>query len=219
MDQPVKQPRGDIYATLNRYKQRGDKKPMFVGHVTRPGETAQLPLTLWARHYTDPKTGEQKKRFFGTAGSIASNASAMDHIDALMTAPIAADEIEFASIKLKPGQVVFFPNQFKAEAPDKNRPDFSGGVLLDDGTPLFRACIWLKAIEDSGDPYLSGATSFPLPGKSEAEMQDAIAHEPVADRAEANVALAAGIVERKSRSRGGRGELALTRTRRQHFHG
>lgn len=42
---------------------------------------------------------------------------------------------------------------------------------LDGTTAPFRASVWLRKTED-GRPYLSGATSFPIPGKTEAEMQD-----------------------------------------------
>lgn len=38
----------------------------------------------------------------------------------------------------RPGQIVLFPNKFKAEAPDRERPDLWGWANRSDGTPPFR---------------------------------------------------------------------------------
>ena len=41
-----------------------------------------------------------------------------------------------------------------------------------DGSPVVRLSVWAKK-DRNQNPMLAGATSYPLPGKSEAEMQDA----------------------------------------------
>ena len=54
----TEQPTGNLYAPLNRYKTPGDDKPMFSGRLTKPGQEAEFPFSLWAFKYTDKKTGE-----------------------------------------------------------------------------------------------------------------------------------------------------------------
>lgn len=71
------QTRGDFVAWQNRYKQPGDKRPMFEGKLTAPGSDAELPVTLWSHEYTDPKSGEARIMFSGTVGAVATNAEPM----------------------------------------------------------------------------------------------------------------------------------------------
>lgn len=161
---------GNIIAWQNRYKQAGDNRPVFDGYVTKPGSTEELPLALWAHKYADKTTGEERIMLSGTIGRVARNAAAIDQI-AAMIADTPAAELALGRVTVAPGQVVLFPNGFKAEAPDKDRPDYWGPINFGDGTPVVRASVWLK--QKDGRPYVAGATSFPIPGKSERENQDA----------------------------------------------
>lgn len=197
MDQP--QLRGDFYAPMNRNKQPGDDRPMFTGRLTKPGDDAKHPFQLWAHPYTDPKTGEQLVSFSGTLDAVSPDALPMDQIHALIAAhPDQAEKI-IGNLKLRPGQIVLFPNGFKAEAPEKDRPDYWGWVVPHDGTEPFKPSVWFKKFDD-GRVYMSGATSYHQPGKSEAERQD--------DLAAASNLIAEGAVTKgmpKTKGRGGRG--------------
>lgn len=87
---------------------------------------------------------------------------------------------------------------FKAEAPDKDRPDYWGPMNFGDGTPVVRASVWLK--QKDGRPYVAGSTSFPIPGRTEREQQGAV---PVLKDLLDSGAVSQGMpAERKSR-RGG----------------
>lgn len=196
MSQSTPQPRGDFYAPVNRYKQPGDSKPIFTGTLTKPGDDAKLPFSLWAFDYTDKKTGEVRKGYSGTINGVPTNVPAQDQIDALL-ADAAGAEVKVANLTLRPGQVVLFENGFKDEAPDKNRPDLWGWVNPTDGTPPFQPHVWIKTFEDSNRPYLSGSTQYPQAGKSQAEQQ------PTLDEIVASGAVTKGMPEKKGR--GGRG--------------
>ncbi len=199
MDQPVTQPTGDFYAPVNRYKQPGDDKPIFSGHLTKPGEEAKLPFALWAFEYTNGKTGEVLRGYSGGINGVPANIPAQAQIDALLADADAGKEVNVANLTLRPGQIVLFANGFKAEAPDKNRPDLWGYVNPTDGTPVFRPSVWIKQFEDSNRPYLSGATQYPLPGKSERQHQDAAA---AVERLIADGKVSKGMP--KTKERGGR---------------
>lgn len=173
MDQPTKQPTGDFYAPVNRYKQPGDDKPIFTGTLTKPNDEAKLPFALWAFDYTNRKTGEVLRGYAGGINGVPANIPAQAQIDALLADVDAGKEATVANLTLRPGQVVLFANGFKAEAPEKNRPDLWGYTNPTDGTAPFRNSVWMKQYEDSGRPYLSGSTQYPLPGKSERQQQDA----------------------------------------------
>ena len=172
MDQPKdQQPRGDFVAFMNRDKQPGDNRPAFEGRITKPGSDEKLPLTLWAHEYADPKTGEVKVMFSGTIGAIATNAAPTQQIAALAAAaaPTPSDA-QLGGLTLSPRQVVLFPNGFKNEAPDKDRPDYWGAYNPGDGSPVVRISTWLKK-DRNGKAYLTGATQYSIPDKTEAEMQ------------------------------------------------
>jgi hypothetical protein len=171
MDQSNTQPRGDFVAFLNRDKQPGDNRPIFEGRLAKPGSDEKVPLTLWAHEYTDPRTGEVKTMYSGTIGAVSPDASASDQISALTRSGDAGEQ-SLGNLSLRPRQVVLFPNGFKADAPDKNRPDLWGAVNFGDGSPIARSSVWLGKTR-SGEVMLTGATSYPLPGKSEGEMQAA----------------------------------------------
>ena len=172
----TQQPRGDFYAPLNRYKQPGDDRPMFSGTLSKPGEDPKLPFSLWAFDYTDTKTGELKTGYSGGINGVATNVPAAEQIAALKAAP-KGQQVSVANLTLRPGQVVLFENGFKHDEPQPKheRPDLWGWVNPTDGTPPFQTGVWLRTFEDSNRPYLSGATQYPLPGKSEREQQDAAA--------------------------------------------
>lgn len=196
------QPRGDLVAFLNRDKQPGDNRPMFEGHICKPGSEEKHPLSLWAHEFTDARTGEVKVMYSGTIGAIAAGSAPADQIAALLKgAPGGDAEATLSGLTLKPRQVVLFPNGFKAEAPDKARPDLWGAAHFGDGSPVVRNSVWLKTTRN-GQAMLSGTTQVPLPGKSEPEQQAAAA--------ELETLIAAGQVSRgmpeKRKARGGRAE-------------
>lgn len=195
MDQS--QLRGDFAAFLNRDKQPGDNRPMFEGHLTRPGDTEKYPMTLWAREYTDPATGEIKIRYSGTIGAYAAGTAPADQVAALTSSP-SPDEQALGGLTVRPRQVILFPNRFKDDEPDKQRPDLWGGANFGDGTPIVRLSVWMQQTR-TGQAMLSGATSFPLPGKSEAQMQDA---EPELGNLVARGDVSIGMPKGKRRSEG-----------------
>lgn len=163
------QPRGDFVAFLNRDKQPGDNRPIFEGRLAKPGSDEKHPLTLWAHAYADKTSGEVKTMYTGTIGAISPDADPAAQIAAL-TRTADTTEQNLGNLSLRPRQVVLFPNGFKDEAPDKDRPDLWGGLNFGDGSPVVRASVWLKKTRN-GEAMLAGATSYPIPGKSEAEMQ------------------------------------------------
>ncbi|MBS0235562.1 MAG: hypothetical protein JSR99_19000 [Proteobacteria bacterium] len=133
MDQS-QQPKGNFYAPINRYKVQGDEKPIFVGTLTKPGDEAALPFSLWGFKYADKKTGEIKTGYGGSINGIPANIPAAEQIEALLADPTGVD-VTVANLTLRPGQIVLFPNGFKDEAPEKDRPDLWGWVNPTDGTP------------------------------------------------------------------------------------
>lgn len=169
----TEQPRGDFVAFLNRDKQPGDRKPVFQGRISKPGSDDKRPLVLWAHEYADPKTGEMKIMYSGHAEAVAINIPAAEQVAALVARATneGADAV-LGNLTLAPHQVVLFPNGFKAEAPEKDRPDYWGAFNPGDGSPIVRNSVWLKQ-DRNGRAYLSGATSYPIPGKSEVEQQAA----------------------------------------------
>lgn len=168
-----KQPTGNFVAFINRDKQPGDKRPMFQGRLAQPGQESEHPFTLWAHEFTDSKTGEVKTMFNGEAGALALNAEAADQVNALMRAAPSIDGT-IGNLKLAPRQLVLFPNRFKSDAPEKKRPDYWGAYNPGDGTPVVRVSAWM-AKDRYQNAMLRGATSYPVPGKSEAQMQDGLA--------------------------------------------
>lgn len=180
MTTPQTQLTGKFYAPVNRYKVAGDNKPIFSGRLTKPGDEAELPFSLWAFKYTDKKTGEIKTGYSGSIDGVPANIPAQDQIEALLTDPTGSD-VTVANLTLRPGQIVLFPNGFKDEAPEKRRPDLWGWVNPIDGTAAFKPGVWVQQYEDSGRPYLSGQTQYPQAGKSAAEptLDQLIASEEV----------------------------------------
>ena len=83
-------------------------------------------------------------------------------------------EASIGNLKLAARQIVLFPNGFKDEAPEKNRPDYWGAFNPGNGEPIVRISVWAKK-DRNQHAMLAGATSYPIPGKTEAQQQDAIA--------------------------------------------
>lgn len=171
MDQ-TNQPRGNFIAFINRDKQPGDKRPAFDGRIAIPGSEDERRHALWAHEYTNPKTGETLVMFNGQAGNVATSASALDQIASLAATATARQDAVVGNLSLAAGQIVMFPNGFKDEAPEKDRPDYWGAYNPGNGEPVVRISAWAKK-DRSQHVMLAGATSYPIPGKSEVEQQDA----------------------------------------------
>ena len=170
------QPKGNFVAFENPRK--GDGLPAFVGgRISIPGEAEEFPFSLWAHKYekTDKTTGEVQTlvSFGGEVGELPRGSSAQDRIRA-MGEPVkdnAADVVDLGNgIKLRARQIAMFPNGFKDEAPEKDRPDYWGAFYPGDGKPVVRIGTWARTKGDRA--YFTGRTSYPIPGKTEAEMQD-----------------------------------------------
>ena len=83
MDQDQRS-KGNFYAPINRYKVQGDEKPIFVGTLTKPGDDAELPFSLWGFKYADKKTGEIKTGYSGSLKNIPANIPVTAQIEALL---------------------------------------------------------------------------------------------------------------------------------------
>ena len=172
MDQTTPQPRGNFIAFINRDKKQGDNRPAFEGLIALPGTEQERRLALWAHEYTNPKTGEVQVMFNGQADSITTSASALEQISSLAATTASDQDATLGNLTLSAGQIVMFPNGFKSDAPEKDRPDYWGAYNPGNGEPLVRISTWAK--KDRNDhAMLTGATSYPIPGKSEADMQEA----------------------------------------------
>lgn len=197
MDQSEQQ-HGNFVAFMNRDKQPGDRRPAFDGRLSTPGAEDERRFALWVHEYTNPKTGEVLQMFNGEVGRVDAKASALDQIAALSKAA-PGQEAAIGNLSLSPGQIVIFPNGFKAEAPDKQRPDYWGAYNPGNGEPIVRISVWAKK-DRNQNPMLTGATNYPLPGKSEAQQQDATPD--LADMIEAGT-VAKGM-PKKAKGRSGR---------------
>ena len=108
---------------------------------------------------------------FAAVRAVSPDADPAAQIASLTRAGNAAEQA-LGNLSLRPRQVVLFPNGFKDEAPDKKRPDLWGAVNFGDGSPIARSSVWFAKTRN-GEVMLTGATSYPIPGKSEAQMQAA----------------------------------------------
>ncbi len=170
MDQPQ---RGNFVAFLNRDKEPGDNKPIFDGRLARPGTEDAQRFALWPFEYTDKKTGEVHTGFNGQVSAIATTAAPMDQIAALLKQAPADAVVEMpGNLNLAPRQLVLFANPSKADAPDKKRPDLYGYFNPGDGTPIISISAWMGK-DRYEHAMLSGATQYPMPGKTVAEQQAA----------------------------------------------
>jgi len=167
------QPHGNFIAFMNRDKQPGDNKPTFDGRLAVPGTDIEKHFALWAHEYADPKTGEVRIMFNGQTDAISTSAAPMDQVASLLRegAP-ERGPAELGGLKLAPRQIVLFPNAYKADAPEKSRPDYWGAYYPGNNAPVVRISVWAKK-DRQQHAMLAGATSYPVPGKSEAQQQDA----------------------------------------------
>ena len=162
---------GNFIAFVNRDKAPGDNRPAFEGRLSLPGTDAERRLVLWAHELPEAPAGANRVMFMGQADALTADASPIDQIAALTRPPTdAATEATYANLTLRPQQIVLFPNKFKDEDPSKPRPDYWGAFNPGNGQDVVRLSVWAKK-DRNGNPMLAGATSYPLPGKSEASMQ------------------------------------------------
>jgi hypothetical protein len=73
-------------------------------------------------------------------------------------------------LTLDPGDVVLFPNKFMDHASGKKHPTHWGGANPGVGKPVVRIEAWKGKDRNERDVLLD-ETSYPIPGKSEAQMQ------------------------------------------------
>lgn len=196
MDTP-QQPHGNFVAFMNRYKQPGDNKPTFDGRLTIPDADIEHRFALWAHEYTNPKTGEVQIMFNGQADAVAPSADPIAQVSALIRPDATGDVAMLNNLQLQPRQIVLFPNGFKADAPDKQRPDYWGAFNPGEGKPIVRISAWSRK-DKSDRAMLSGATSYPLPNRSEPEQQAAQAG--LADLVDSG-ALSKGMPDKKGKAK------------------
>jgi hypothetical protein len=191
------QPHGNFVGFLNRSKSPGDNRPTFEGRLGIPATENEHRFALWAHEYTNPKTGEVKVMFNGQADAIEPTALPLDQVTQLMRADTQGDTATMSNVELAPRQLVLFPNGFKDEAPDKKRPDYWGAFNPGRGQPVVRISVWAR--KDRNDRVmLTGATSYPIPGKSEAEMQSDM---PNLDKLVADGILTKGFPKEKAKGK------------------
>ncbi|AHB50246.1 hypothetical protein W911_12080 [Hyphomicrobium nitrativorans NL23] len=198
------QPHGNFIAFLVREKEPGDKRPMFEGRLSLPDEPkVEYAFPLFGHEYTDPKTGEVMTMFNGSTDPVSLNAAPMDQIAALLKGADTTTALaSVGSLQLRPRQLVLFPNRFKDEAPEKDRPHYWGAYNHTRNDAVLRIGAWLRK-DRYGRAMFGGATSYPLPGKSEVEQQDATL--TIAEL-EAQGVVSRGMPEKAKKRSGGRGE-------------
>jgi hypothetical protein len=201
---PDTQPHGNFIAFLLREKEPGDKHPMFEGRLSLPDDPkVEYGFPLFAHEYTDPKTGEVMTMFNGGTDPVSLNAAPMDQIAALLKGADANTALaSVGSLQLRPGQLVLFPNRFKDEAPDKERPDYWGAYNHGNNQPAIRIGAWLRK-DRYGRAMFGGSTSYPLSGKSDVEQQDL---SPTLEQLEQEGKVTRGMPEKAKKRGGGRAD-------------
>jgi len=189
---------GNFIAYMNRNKEPGDSKPTFDGKLSLPGSEGEQTFALWAHEYTDPKSGEVKIMFNGRADAVSPTDEPMVQVAALLSGD--AEKASLGNLSLTARQLVLFPNRFKDEAPEKHRPDYWGAYNPGNGQPVVRISAWMRK-DRYKNAMVSGATSYPLPGKSEVEQQD---FGPTLDSLKQEGLVSQGMPE-QGRKRAGRG--------------
>ena len=136
--------------------------------------------------------------FNGQADAVSPTELPLDQVSQLLQADKDEHTATLSNVQLAPRQLVLFPNGFKDDEPEKKRPDYWGGFNPGRGQPVVRISVWAR--KDRNDRVmLSGATSYPIPGKSEAEMQ---AETPTLDTLLANGTLTKGVDEKADEGQG-----------------
>jgi hypothetical protein len=193
---------GNFVAFLARDKQPCDNKPIFEGRLKLPDTDNELTFALWGHEYTDPKTGQMQTMFNGRADAVSSAAAPMQQVAALLKSDEDTGPVAIGTLELQTRQLVLFPNRFKADAPDKQRPDYWGAYNPGNGQPIVRISAWLRK-DRYNNAMMTGATSYPLPGKSETEQQNAT---PTLAELEAQGVVARGMPDKAKKRSAGRGE-------------
>jgi hypothetical protein len=196
------QTHGNFVAFLVRDKEPGDKRPTFDGHLKLPNEESELNFALWGHEYADPKTGEVQIMFNGRTDAVSPSAAPIDQVASLLRDDGGAGPLSIGNLQIASRQLVLFPNRFKSDAPEKQRPDYWGAYNPGNGQPVVRISAWLRK-DRYQNALLTGATSYPLPGKNEAEQQDVT---PSIEELEATGMVSRGIPDKAKKRSGGRGE-------------
>ena len=160
--------RGNFIAGQNRGKEPGTKLPDFTGRISIPGREEEHGVALWVR-----KDKNEKPYFSGRMDPmpLTGVAAQIDHL----AEPKATGEVLEAgpNLTLEPYRVILFTNKFKEpQATDTKeeaetrakRPDFWGRLNPGDGTPVVAVSVWLGQ-DRWQHPLLTGATSYPQPGR------------------------------------------------------
>ena len=200
MDKPETQPHGNFIAFLVRDKEPGDTKPAFEGRLKLPEAEQELTFALWGHEYVDPKTGEKQIMFNGRTETVQSSDAPIEQVASLLKGNDAGP-VSVGNLQLAAGQLVLFPNRFKAEDPAKQRPDLWGAYNPGQGQTVVRLSVWLRK-DRYQNALMTGASSYPLPAKSEAEQQDVT---PSIAQLEAEGLVSLGMPEKAKKRRGGRG--------------
>jgi hypothetical protein len=196
------QTHGNFVAFLARDKQPGDRKPVFDGRLKLPGTDDDLTFALWGHEYADTKSGEMQTMFNGRSDAVSPAADPMQQVAALLKSDEANSPAAVGNLELQARQLVLFPNRFKADAPEKQRPDYWGAYNPGNGQPIVRISAWLRK-DRYNNAMMTGATSYPLPGKSEVEQQDAT---PTLEQLESEGLVSRGMPEKAKKRSSGRGE-------------
>lgn len=200
MAQQDTQQSGNFVAFLVRDKEPGDNKPTFDGRIKLPNVETEENFALWAHEYTDQKTGEQQIMFNGRADAVSPGAEPMAQIAALIKQDETSAAVSASNLELQSRQLVLFPNRFKNDNPAKQRPDYWGAYNPGNGKPVVRISAWLRK-DRYQNAMMAGSTSYPLPGKSEAEQQDVA---PTLEAMEAKGQISRGMPDRAKKRSGGR---------------
>lgn len=198
---PDTQTHGNFVAFLVRDKEPGDNKPTFDGRLKLPNVDGELTFALWSHEYADPKTGEVHIMFNGRSDAVSPSDTPLAQVAALMKDGSADAPASVGNLQVASRQLVLFPNRFKAEAPEKQRPDYWGAYNPGNGQPVVRISAWLRK-DRYQNAMMAGATSYPLQGKSEVEQQDVT---PSIEQLEASGAVSRGMPEKEKKRSGGRG--------------
>jgi hypothetical protein len=180
----TEQPRGNFIAGFNRGKAAGSREPDFTGRLSIPGRSDEHRMALWTHR---DKRG--RAYFAGTMNGMPLSKQAAAQIEFLADqAGHSTGEVILAApnLELEPYQIVIFPNGFKepntadtpAEAEKRaKRPDYWGRVNPGDGSPAVAISMWLTQ-DRYQNPLLTGATSYPIPGRKDGMEEQRPAEAP-----------------------------------------